>query len=127
MEKLLYSALALGFGFCTLSTLAQVPANAEAAKVEAATKRKFGGKVVHITGGAAFEFKRNMTGTKSGGALGKLTLPFTWAVEGEYAVTKAPHLPGGPEETIYWKFTSLTDIAAGKTKEQPTFTAAIKR
>jgi|GEM_PF-5606783 len=126
MEKLFCSALALVFGFCALSTLAEVPA-ADAAKLEASTKRKFAGKVVNITGGASFEFKRNMTGIKSGGALGKLTLPFKWSVEGEFAVTKAPHLPGGPEETIYWKFTSLTDIVAGKTKEQPTFTAAINR
>jgi hypothetical protein len=126
MEKSIRSLLALLFAICAVSASAQEPAT-DVAKVEASTRRDFAGKKVHITGGALMEFKRDMTGIKSGGALGKFTVPFTWKVEGEFAVTTGPHTPGAPPETIFWKFTNRTDIVAGKTKEKPTFTATASR
>lgn len=126
MKKTLRFTLVFLFAVCALSVFAQA-ADTDIAKLEASTRRHFAGKKINITGGATLEFKRNMTGIKSGGAIGNLTLPFTWSVEGEFAVTKGSHLPGGPEETIYWKFTKGENLVAGKTKEQPTFTATASR
>jgi hypothetical protein len=97
------------------------------AKTEASTRRDFGGKKVYVTGGAAWDFKRDGTGTKTGGGLGKFVVPFTWKVEGEFAVTVSPPTPGAADQTIYWKFTNRTDLVAGKTKDKPTFTATAKR
>lgn len=119
-------AWALLFIVCALSTFADQP-KTDAEKLEASTRHDFAGKKIKVTGGATHEFKRDMTGIKSGGGLGKFTLPFTWWVEGEFAVTKGAHLPGMPEQIVYWKFTKRNDVVAGRTKEQPTFTATASR
>jgi hypothetical protein len=114
------------FALCAVSASAQAP-TPDVTKVEASTRRDFAGKKVHVTGGATLEFKRDMTGIKYGGALGKFTVPFTWKVEGEFAVTNGSATPLAPPETLYWKFTNRTDIVAGRTKEKPTFTATAGR
>lgn len=126
MKNLLSSLLILLFLICTLSVFAQTP-DADAAKIEASTKRSFAGKKISIPGGATYEFKRNMTGVKSGGASGNLTVPFTWSVEGEFGVTKGSHVPGSPEEIIYWKFVNRDSVLAGKTKGQSSFTGTVSR
>src|SRR6187551_1144823 len=102
MAKSTRSLLAVLFAFYAVSASAQAP-DPNLAKVEASTRRDFAGKKVKVSGGATMEFKRDMTGVRSAaGSAGKLTFPFTWKVEGEFAVSTGPLSAGKPDETFYW-------------------------
>lgn len=126
MQKLLSVTWAIFFIVCSISTFADQP-KTETEKLEKSTRLDFAGKKIHVTGGATHEFKRDMTGIKYGGGVGKFVLPFKWWVEGEFAVTKGAGMPGASEQIVYWKFTKKNDVVAGRTKEQPTFTATASR
>jgi hypothetical protein len=90
-------------------------------------KRAFSGAELLIIGGAKLTFKRDMTGTKTGGAVGAFEVPFTWRVEDGMVVSKGAQLPGGPDVVVYYKLEGKSMVRLGTNKTALTATATLNK